>query len=103
MASIFLTTIVCVMLCISARASSESSLQTYIIHVEEPNADLLKDLPTYYESFLPVADTLSSEAPRPRIIYSYRHVLTGFAARLDGRLHICVAGQKPIPPHHLFP
>ncbi|CAA0820542.1 Subtilisin-like protease SBT1.2 [Striga hermonthica] len=83
MASIFLITIVCAMLCISAWASSESSLQTYIIHVEEPHASLLNDLPAYYESFLPVADPLSSEAPRSRINYSYRHVLTGFAARLS--------------------
>ncbi|CAA0820539.1 Subtilisin-like protease SBT1.2 [Striga hermonthica] len=83
MASIFFITIVCALLCISACApSSESNLQTYIIHVEEPTAHLLNDLPAYYESFLPVADTLSSEAPRSRIIYPYRFVLTGFAARL---------------------
>ncbi|CAA0807085.1 Subtilisin-like protease SBT1.7 [Striga hermonthica] len=83
MASIFLITIFCVMLCTRTWVSSENILQTYIIHVEEPNAGLVNDLPAYYESFLPVADTLSSEAPRPRIIYSYRHVLTGFAARLS--------------------
>nr|CAD1822148.1 unnamed protein product [Ananas comosus var. bracteatus] len=57
-------------------------LQTYIVNVDKPlGADSFgaHELRSYHESFLPTP-TLDSGAPR--LIYSYRDVMSGFAARL---------------------
>ncbi|XP_057811852.1 subtilisin-like protease [Salvia miltiorrhiza] len=62
-----------------------NSLQTYIVHVEAPDAHLTsqsEDLESWYRSFLP-ATTASSSEGEPRLVYSYRHVFKGFAARLS--------------------
>ncbi|KAK4389487.1 Subtilisin-like protease SBT1.2 [Sesamum angolense] len=63
----------------------KSSLQTYIVHVEEPDGQRItkpEDLENWYRSFLP-ASTRSSDGGDERIVHSYRAVLKGFAARLS--------------------
>nr|CAD1822183.1 unnamed protein product [Ananas comosus var. bracteatus] len=62
--------------------ADSNELRTYIVHVDEPlGADSLgfDDLRGYHGSFLPTP-TLDSGAPR--LVYSYRDVMSGFAARL---------------------
>ncbi|XP_072966060.1 subtilisin-like protease 4 [Typha angustifolia] len=57
-------------------------IHTYIVYVEQPeNSELLtgSDLREWHESFLPNTTLDSGE---PRLIYSYRDVLSGFAAKL---------------------
>ncbi|XP_057811863.1 subtilisin-like protease [Salvia miltiorrhiza] len=64
---------------------NRNSLQTYIVHVEAPDAHLTsqsEDLESWYHSFLP-ATTASSSEDEARLIYSYHHVFKGFAARLS--------------------
>ncbi|EYU18559.1 hypothetical protein MIMGU_mgv1a019487mg [Erythranthe guttata] len=62
------------------------SLETYIVHVDLPHSQILYDqsqdyLETWYISFLPT--TLASETDQtPRMVYSYRNVFSGFAAKL---------------------
>ncbi|EEF51048.1 Xylem serine proteinase 1 precursor, putative [Ricinus communis] len=60
----------------------ESDLETYIILLEKSEGREFKeskDLRSWYQSFLP-ANTSSSELSR--LVHSYRHVVTGFAAKL---------------------
>ncbi|XP_020100096.1 subtilisin-like protease SBT1.5 [Ananas comosus] len=62
--------------------ADSNELQTYIVNVDKPlGADSFgaHELRSYHESFLPTP-TLDSGAPR--LIYSYRDVMSGFAARL---------------------
>ncbi|RVW50716.1 Subtilisin-like protease SBT1.4 [Vitis vinifera] len=65
-------------------ATKQSQLQTYIVHIKEPEGgpDFSKseDLETWYKSFLPATSTTSNS--QQRLVYSYRNVLTGFAAKL---------------------
>lgn len=63
--------------------ASVSSVQTYIVHVKQPEGRLLSqsdDLASWHRSFL-AAKTASSERQQ-QMVYSYRNVLSGFAARL---------------------
>ncbi|KAG8382328.1 hypothetical protein BUALT_Bualt05G0066000 [Buddleja alternifolia] len=66
---------------------SDSELQIYIVHVELPSAPSLTsfvdDLQGWYQTFLPSTLSISSTSDEPRIIYSYRNVFKGFAARLS--------------------
>ncbi|XP_019070753.1 subtilisin-like protease [Solanum lycopersicum] len=65
-------------------AQPQSSLQTYIVHVNKPDVQVVAnsaDLESYYNSFVPV-EIVGSEEPT-RIIHSYHHVVSGFAARLS--------------------
>ncbi|XP_004244591.1 subtilisin-like protease 4 [Solanum lycopersicum] len=70
--------------------SIQGELETYIVHVESPENKistqlLSEDLDSWYQSFLPntVASTNSNEEEGPRLVYSYRNVMKGFAARLS--------------------
>ncbi|KAF8028306.1 hypothetical protein BT93_E1039 [Corymbia citriodora subsp. variegata] len=66
-----------------AVADSGGSLSTYIIQIEKPTdkhfatSENLDDL---YRSFLPTPATSSNQ--EKRMVHSYRHVLSGFAAKL---------------------
>ncbi|CAN4127479.1 unnamed protein product [Withania somnifera] len=64
----------------------QSNSQVYIVHCEYPDGDRgstrYQDLDSWYLSFLP-ATTSDSTREAPRLIYSYRNVLTGFAAKLS--------------------
>ncbi|KAJ4712910.1 Subtilisin-like protease [Melia azedarach] len=65
------------------REASENRLQTYIVYLEKPEGGVLTDLgdlDDWYQSFLPVS--ISSSSPEQRMVYSYRNVVTGFAAKL---------------------
>ncbi|KAK6117125.1 LOW QUALITY PROTEIN: hypothetical protein DH2020_049170 [Rehmannia glutinosa] len=59
---------------------AESSLQTYIVHVNFPGEP--ENLESWYHSFLPDESTANSNGPS-RIGHKYRNVITGFAARLS--------------------
>ncbi|OIS99529.1 PREDICTED: subtilisin-like protease SBT1.7 [Nicotiana attenuata] len=63
----------------------QSNSQVYIVHCEFPDSEgtsRYQDLDSWYLSFLP-ATTSDSSREAPRLIYSYRNVLTGFAAKLS--------------------
>ncbi|KAM3266939.1 subtilisin-like protease [Capsicum annuum] len=63
----------------------------YIVHVESPQSRIStqlladQDVESWYRSFLPntVASTSSNDQQVPRLVYSYRNVMKGFAARLS--------------------
>nr|APH81260.1 subtilisin-like serine protease C [Hevea brasiliensis] len=66
----------------NAYVNEESDLETYIVLLKQPEGELFtesKDFESWYRSFLP-ADTLNSN--QPRLLHCYRHVVTGFAAKL---------------------
>ncbi|XP_012846775.1 PREDICTED: subtilisin-like protease SBT1.7 [Erythranthe guttata] len=67
---------------LSSATANGFCLQTYIVHVDLPDSQMLSDqLETWYSLFLPT--TLASETDQtPRIVYSYRNVFPGFAAKL---------------------
>ncbi|CDP17728.1 unnamed protein product [Coffea canephora] len=65
-----------------------SSLETYIVHVEAPDAEMVResseDLESWYSSFLSTTTASSNDEGLPsRLVYSYYNVFTGFAARLS--------------------
>ncbi|XVE64948.1 hypothetical protein DITRI_Ditri07aG0142500 [Diplodiscus trichospermus] len=69
----------------SATEIEKKELQTYIVHVEQPDVGVLGkseslDVESWHRSFLPFS-TASSEG-QSRMVYSYKNVLSGFAARL---------------------
>ncbi|CAL1401225.1 unnamed protein product [Linum trigynum] len=69
--------------CFTVAVPVENALKTYLVFVETPQGlDSLESetLDKYYQQFLPVTTELSSD--EPRIVHSYRHVITGFAAKL---------------------
>ncbi|CAN0841599.1 Subtilisin-like protease 4 [Linum grandiflorum] len=70
-------------------ANRDSSLQTYIVHVRKPVDTTLAestDKEAYYRSYLPTGSASfeedKEEEEDDRMIYSYDHVISGFAARL---------------------
>lgn len=65
------------------KGTDMSNLQTYIIHVEQPEGRVLAqsdDRESWHRSFLPT--TTASSEKQPRMLYSYQNVISGFAARL---------------------
>ncbi|KDP25552.1 hypothetical protein JCGZ_20708 [Jatropha curcas] len=61
--------------------NDESNLDTYIVFVTKPEggvSEIAQDLHSWYQTFLPA--TISNT--QHRIIYSYQHVASGFAAKL---------------------
>ncbi|OAY59915.1 subtilisin-like protease 3 [Manihot esculenta] len=66
----------------NAADAKQSDLNTYIVLLKKPEAGVFtesKDLDSWYQSFLPV-NTFSSD--QQRMVHSYHHVVTGFAAKL---------------------
>lgn len=85
MSRITLLSLICVLILqLSSSTANDLSLETYIVHVDLPDSQLSSDqsldLQSWYTSFLPTTTATSIEAPR--IVYSYRNVFSGFAARL---------------------
>ncbi|KAM5572673.1 subtilisin-like protease [Rosa sericea] len=63
------------------------SMQTYIVWVEKPVSDLIaqsehEDLGSWYQTFLPQTIANSNQLEKPRMVYAYHNVATGFAAKL---------------------
>ncbi|KAK2664709.1 hypothetical protein Ddye_003283 [Dipteronia dyeriana] len=61
-----------------------SSLQTYIVHVKHPQGRVLtesEDLESWHKSFLP-STVASSNLQQESMVYSYKNVINGFAAKL---------------------
>ncbi|PIN06173.1 Cucumisin [Handroanthus impetiginosus] len=79
-----LSLIVTLILQLSSANANDSSLQTYIVHVDLPDIQLLseqsQDLESWYNSFLPT--TIATSTETSRMAYSYRNVFSGFAAKL---------------------
>ncbi|XP_027336548.1 subtilisin-like protease SBT1.2 [Abrus precatorius] len=68
----------------TTETTATSSSKTYIIHVKGPESKTfteLEDLESWYHSFMP-PPTIMSTKEQPRVIYSFRNVMSGFAARL---------------------
>ncbi|PIN06174.1 Cucumisin [Handroanthus impetiginosus] len=77
--------LVCILILqLSSAIASDVSLETYIVHVDSPDTQLLSEqsqvLETWYNSFLPTTTASSTETQR--LVYSYRNVFSGFAAKL---------------------
>nr|XP_016474647.1 PREDICTED: subtilisin-like protease SBT1.7 [Nicotiana tabacum] len=88
----------CIVSCF-AWPTIEIPLETYIVHVESQESQILTqsslmDLESWYNSFLPKTITSSSSNEEPRLIYSYRNVMKGFAARLSAD-HVKEMEKKP--------
>lgn len=56
--------------------------KNYVVHLEPRDDGSTDPVELWHRSFLPEATPDSAGDDGPRIIYSYSHVLTGFAARL---------------------
>ncbi|EYU33438.1 hypothetical protein ABFS82_05G071000 [Erythranthe guttata] len=84
----FITTSFLVLICILLNFHQflkAEKLDVYIVHVDPSHSD---DLDTFYDSFLPTitnvaAGSTNSTTDRPRILHRYRHVFSGFAAKLS--------------------
>nr|XP_010919951.1 subtilisin-like protease SBT1.5 [Elaeis guineensis] len=62
--------------------ANATTMRTYIVHVQKPKGTKFlgfRDRVAWYKSFLPNTTLDSGE---PRLIYAYRHVISGFAAML---------------------
>ncbi|CAK7335405.1 unnamed protein product [Dovyalis caffra] len=63
------------------KTNQESKFETYIVFVKKPEGKVsADDLDSWYKTFLPVA--IPSSNHQERLVYSYRNVVTGFAAKL---------------------
>ncbi|KAA8522317.1 hypothetical protein F0562_012990 [Nyssa sinensis] len=63
--------------------TEKGTLRTYIVHVKQPEGRVStqsEELKNYHQSFLSIGMTASDN--QQRLIYSYQHVISGFAARL---------------------
>uniref|UniRef100_A0A5B6YUA7 Subtilisin-like protease SDD1 n=1 Tax=Davidia involucrata TaxID=16924 RepID=A0A5B6YUA7_DAVIN len=64
-------------------ATEKSTLRTYIVHVKQREGKVStqsEELKSYHKSFLPIGTAASDN--QQRLMYSYQHVISGFAARL---------------------
>lgn len=59
-------------------AQGQEDVSTYIVHVQEPADD---DIDSWSRSFFPPS-LISSSNQKERMVFTYRNVLTGFAAKL---------------------
>ncbi|KAK9052678.1 hypothetical protein SSX86_029308 [Deinandra increscens subsp. villosa] len=57
-----------------------TQLKTYIVHLSSPEAQP-RDIEEWYNSFLLKVASGSNE--EPKMVYAYRHVITGFAAKMS--------------------
>ncbi|KAG8382324.1 hypothetical protein BUALT_Bualt05G0065600 [Buddleja alternifolia] len=85
MSQIPVLTLICVLILqLSLAIANDVSLETYIVHVDLPDSQLLsdqsQDLESWYSSFLPT--TIATSVETPRMVYSYHNVFSGFAAKL---------------------
>ncbi|KAL3738615.1 hypothetical protein ACJRO7_020056 [Eucalyptus globulus] len=86
--TIFILGLICILSIFPANtaiavADSGGSLSTYIIQVRKPTDKHFatsEDLDALYRSFLPTSATSSNQ--EQRMVHSYRHALSGFAAKL---------------------
>ncbi|XXG58821.1 hypothetical protein AAC387_Pa04g1026 [Persea americana] len=68
------------------QGTKSNGLQTYVIHVREPHTSVSSDSldrESWYRSFLPTSSITGSADGYDRMVYSYQHVMTGFAALLS--------------------
>lgn len=65
-----------------ALAIDESDLETYIVHVNPSNKSSNQELESWYHSFLATITSSSDTSISPRMVYTYKNVIKGFAARL---------------------
>lgn len=83
MGIVFLLAFIC-MSGFSPAIADKTQFKTYVIHVKHPNNEEVaeaQNLESWYKSFMPTSMTADSDQ-QPRIVHSYQHVMTGFAARL---------------------
>ncbi|PHT55768.1 hypothetical protein CQW23_04254 [Capsicum baccatum] len=69
----------------ASNTNQQSNSDIYIVHLESFHGQLFSDLDslqTWHHSFLPPKKTIPKDSSSSRIVYSYRCVLNGFAARL---------------------
>ncbi|KAG8659326.1 subtilisin-like protease [Manihot esculenta] len=69
----------------SLATKGEGKLQTYIVFLEKPERAVLmrpKELDRWYQTFLPASALKSNQ---PHILYSYRNVIVGFAAKITAQ------------------
>ncbi|KAL0296057.1 UNVERIFIED_CONTAM: Subtilisin-like protease SBT1.2 [Sesamum radiatum] len=89
--------LVCILILqLSSANANDLSSETYIVHVDAPDSQLLseqsQDLESWYRSFLPATPASSTETPR--MVYSYRNVFSGFAAKLTSEEVKAMQGKK---------
>ncbi|KAF8039303.1 hypothetical protein BT93_B1745 [Corymbia citriodora subsp. variegata] len=103
--AIFILGLVCILSNSLANAAvavaddASSSLSTYIVQVRRPASEhsaATEDLQALYRSFLPAAAAASSNNQEQRMVHSYRHVLSGFAAKLTAEEAEAVRGKDGV-------
>jgi subtilisin family serine protease len=92
--------VVCVLLASATAAAAETEAQSsYIVHVaseQAPRPSHPRLLARAYTSFLRDSLPASVARPAPRLLYSYAHAATGFAARLTERQAAHLASQPSV-------